>query len=337
MSKGANMARFIVVTTINNITEAINKFSKENEWSLLLVSDKKTPKIVSDESNITVLDIIWQEKANYEFTKYCPYNHYSRKNIGYIYAILNGATEILDTDDDNIPYENWYENFNLTEKRCDVVAGPKYINIYSLFTDKYVWPRGFPLDKIKKQGKIQFEISQEKQVAIIQGLADEDPDVDAIYRMIDGEVVFFNKRSPVILNNNFYCPFNSQNTLWFKEAFVYLYLPVSVSFRFTDILRGYIAQRGIWELDRNLAFVSPSVYQKRNEHSLMKDFSDEIECYLNVEKVVSILDSLSLTGIPTNDIRTIYEELYNNNIVQEIELKALEAWIRDLDQIDREK
>lgn len=324
------MTRFIVVTTVNSITEGMNRFSRENEWSLLIVSDKKTPKIVSKRSNVTVLDIIWQGKANYEFIKYCPYNHYSRKNIGYVYAILNGATEILDTDDDNIPYENWYDNFNLTEKKYDVVAGPKYINIYSLFTDKHVWPRGFPLDKIKKQEKIQFGISQEKQAAIIQGLADEDPDVDAIYRMIDGEIVHFNKRNAVILNSNVYCPFNSQNTLWFKGAFVYLYLPVSVSFRFTDILRGYVAQRGIWELNRNLAFVSPSVYQERNEHDLMKDFLSEIECYLNVEKVVSILDRLSLTGIPTNDIRTIYEKLYKNGIVQEVELKALEAWLKDL-------
>lgn len=331
------MKKVIVITTINNITEGINKFSRESEWSLLLVSDKRTPKIVSKESNIKVLDITWQEKINYNFTKYCPYNHYSRKNIGYVYAILNGATEILDTDDDNIPYDNWYDYFNITEEKYDVVVGPNYINIYSLFTDKHIWPRGFPLDEIKNQEKIQFGVSQEKQVAIIQGLADKDPDVDAIYRMINGEVIYFSKRTPVILNNDVYCPFNSQNTLWFKEAFVYLYLPVSVTFRFTDILRGYIAQRGIWELNRNLAFVSSSVYQKRNEHDLMKDFFSEIECYLNVKKVVSILDSLSLTGSPPNDIRTIYEELYNNNIVQEVELKALEAWIKDIDQTSQEK
>jgi len=334
MSKGANMKKFIVITTINNITEGINKFSKENKWSLLLVSDKKTPKIVSKESNIKVLDIIWQEKINYNFTKYCPYNHYSIKNIGYLYAIKKSASEILDTDDDNIPYENWYDNFNLTENKYDVVVSPKYANVYNLFTAKHIWPRGFPLDKIKNKEKIQFGRSQEKQVAIIQGLADEDPDVDAIYRMIDGEIVHFNKRDAVILNSSVYCPFNSQNTLWFKEAFVYLYLPVSVTFRFTDILRGYIAQRGIWELNRNLAFVSSSVYQKRNEHDLMKDFFSEIECYLNVKKVVSILDSLSLTGIPTNDIRTIYEELCRNGIVQEVELKALEAWIKDIDKSD---
>ncbi|VDM75263.1 unnamed protein product [Strongylus vulgaris] len=33
-----------------------------------------------------------------------PENSYTRKNIGYLYAIKNGAKWIYDTDDDNKPY-----------------------------------------------------------------------------------------------------------------------------------------------------------------------------------------------------------------------------------------
>lgn len=322
-------SKYTIITTINDITEGINEFAKNNERKLLIVSDKKTPQIIPKKSNIKILDVKWQERANYDFIKVCPYNHYSRKNIGYIYAIKCGASEIFDTDDDNIPYQNWHDNFNLSGRSYDVVVSPKYTNVYSIFTDKSIWPRGFPLRKIGSRDKIKFG-ELKREASIIQGLADEDPDVDAIYRLLFKDKVLFDKRKPVLLDAGVYCPINSQNTLWLKDAFIYLYLPISVSFRFTDILRGYIAQRGIWEINKNIAFVSPTVFQKRNFHDLMKDFADEIECYLNIDKVISILDSVSLTGDPQNDIKAIYQELYKSNIVKEIELTALDAWIKDV-------
>ena len=323
------MRKYIIITTINKKTVGVKKFEKSNDWNLLVIGDEKSHKIKSS-NNLTFFSIEEQNKLGFQFSKKCPLNHYSRNNIGYIYAIKNNATMIFETDDDNIPYNNWFAPFSILEKECEVIVAPKFVNIYSLFTDKHIWPRGFPLNKIKKQEKIKSKKFQSKQVAIIQGLADKDPDVDAIYRMIDGEIVYFKKRNPVILNNNVYCPFNSQNTLWHKEAFVYLYLPISVSFRFTDILRGYIAQKGIWALGKNLAFISPTVYQKRNEHNLMDDFSSEINCYLKVEKVVEILDKLILSGTPLNDIRNIYTELNKNKIVNSLELEALDAWIKDI-------
>ena len=32
-----------------------------------------------------------------------PWNHFGRKNVGFLYAIAHGAHVIYDTDDDNIP------------------------------------------------------------------------------------------------------------------------------------------------------------------------------------------------------------------------------------------
>jgi hypothetical protein len=323
------MNNYIIITTINNYTDAIIKFSKNRNWKLIIVSDKKTP-ILRSKEGIRILDIKWQNKNKYKYIEVCPYNHYSRKNIGYIYAITNGADNILDTDDDNLPYNNWEKLFDFTGKKIETIIGPKYVNVYRLFTEKKVWPRGFPLNNINKKKKIKLRNGSSKQIGIIQGLANDDPDVDAIYRMIDGEKVQFQKRGPVVLNDNVYCPINSQNTLWHKDVFVYLYLPISVSFRFTDILRGYIAQKGIWAIKRNLAFIEPTVFQKRNEHDLMKDFIDEIECYVNVERVVDILDRITLTGEPRVDIKIIYQELCENKIVKRSELSALDAWIKDI-------
>ena len=44
-----------------------------------------------------------QKKLDFQSIKFIPENHYSRKNIGYLHAISNGAKIIFETDDDNLP------------------------------------------------------------------------------------------------------------------------------------------------------------------------------------------------------------------------------------------
>ena len=78
-------------------------------------------------------------------------------------------------------------------------------------------------------------------VGVWQGLADEDPDVDAIYRLTSDTPCYFNERNPVVLAKGTVCPFNTQNTIIIKPLFNLLYLPTTATFRFTDILRGLVA------------------------------------------------------------------------------------------------
>ena len=63
-----------------------------------------------------------------------------------------------------------------------------------------------------------------------------DPDVDAVYRLTRKTPLFFDRAAePVVLASDTWTPFNSQNTLFYREAFPLLYLPCHVSFRMTDI------------------------------------------------------------------------------------------------------
>ena len=39
------MNKFIVITSINKITEAIKKYDKNGDWNLIVIGDKKTPNI----------------------------------------------------------------------------------------------------------------------------------------------------------------------------------------------------------------------------------------------------------------------------------------------------
>ena len=56
-----------------------------------------------------------------------------------------------------------------------------------------------------------------------------------------------------------WCPFNSQTTWWWPEAYPLLYLPSHCSFRMTDIWRSFVAQRCLWELGHGLVFHAPEV------------------------------------------------------------------------------
>ena len=51
--------------------------------------------------NTIYLSIDQQEELGFRTTLRLPYKSYSRKNIGYLYAIAHGAQVVYETDDDN--------------------------------------------------------------------------------------------------------------------------------------------------------------------------------------------------------------------------------------------
>jgi hypothetical protein len=324
----------IVITTINGVTPAVRRFAELDGVGIVVVGDRKTPPIRS-EGAIEVYTVDRQATDTFRLYEHTPFNHYCRKNLGYLHAIRSGAKRIAETDDDNYPYPGWLDSFSLCEEVPErFVTGPRSANVYKLFTEEHVWPRGLSLKAI---GAVPDVVRADTAIRILiwQGLADLDPDVDAIFRLVFGspEIKFKPSAGPVVLSTGTYCPFNSQNTIWAEEAFPYMYLPMFVRFRFTDILRGYIAQRGIWAMRGHLAFGTASVYQERNAHDLLADFEDELDCYLQVHRLLAILDDCQLSGEPTNDLPLMYEALRELEIVNDQELRAVEAWLTDLEEI----
>ena len=318
--------KFVVITTINPFTKAIQKITN-SKYKVVIVGDLKTPHY-KNKNNI-FLDVKTQKKLPFSIIKTCPYNSYQRKNIGYLYSIKNHADTIIETDDDNYPLKNWGEIH--VPKNVNFILHPKKFNIYSEFTKEKIWPRGFPLEDILKKSRKKIIKKNNIKVGIWQGLVNGDPDVDAIFRLTNGKRLdFFEKQSKFILNKGVYCPFNSQNTIWEKQFFWYLYLPVTVNFRVTDILRGYIAQRCLWEHGFHLGFTGPTMFQDRNKHNLISDFGSEIPCYLFANKIIETLDKMRLSESPEDNLLKIYTEMIKLNIVNKRELSSVKNWLKDL-------
>ena len=320
------MDKFIVITSIFLPTEAIEKFAKLKDWKIIVAGDKKT---AADWSypGVTYLSPEGQQEVARKFAGLLPWNSYTRKNIGYLYAIAQGARIIYESDDDNIPLDNWVNEPKFSTD-AELLSDASFVNIYSYFTDKKVWPRGIPLRCVLEAEIPKVSVSENLKVGVWQFLADEDPDVDAIYRLTNNTPIYFNWREPLVLDQGTCCPFNSQNTYFRREVFPLLYLPSTVTFRFTDILRGLVAQPVLWAAGYHLGFAGATVLQKRNPHDYLKDFESEIPCYLQADRVVQIAkDAVSFERSISENLLYVYRALSVKGIVAEKELDILSCWL----------
>lgn len=301
-----------------------------NNYSLLVAGDRKSPENwLCDGAEF--LSVERQEQLGFKLAGVLPYNHYCRKMLGYLLAMSRGAEAIIDTDDDNIPKEDW--GFPALEGTFDTLAGRSgFVNIYELFTDQHIWPRGLPLSLINRKSDLEGSVEPGPvKVGIWQGLADEDPDVDAIYRLTSDQPCYFNDRKPVVLGRGTITPFNTQNTLIRKELFPLMYLPTYVTFRFTDILRGLVAQPIMWLYDFQLGFTGATVVQKRNPHDYYKDFLSEIPMYQYTEKTVDVVTgAITAANTIEDNLYNAYKALQREDIVTDQEMVTLEAWLTDL-------
>jgi hypothetical protein len=329
----------LVVTTINpykNLRK-LDYISKKNSVNFIIVGDKKTPsnfKTVYGE----YLSLKKQKNLNFRIAKKIPYNSYSRKNIGYLKAIQLNSEFIIETDDDNEIDNNFFKNISLYHYARNVLTNG-WVNIYKIFLKDInikIWPRGLPFENIKKY----FSLSKKKfksKFYIQQGICNGDPDVDAIFRILNVKKKFtFKKNLMFCIKPKTYVPINSQNTIWHSKAFSLLYLPSFCSMRATDIWRGLISKIILSNDKKNILFKSSDVIQKRNKHNLIKDLSDEMELYENLNfALISLLKLNLLKGEVnyTKNLITIYEKLVSLKIFPKKEIILVKLWIRDFNRL----
>jgi hypothetical protein len=325
----------LVITTISPPNEVLITWAREcaaRNITFIVVGDQKSPVDFLIEG-CDFLDVGHQMELGFGLASLLPLNHYSRKNLGYLRAIRSGSKIIMETDDDNLPKPGFFD-LNPVRRTVNTFHGEGWMNVYRYFSNELLWPRGYPLQLIMEPAP-QPEYFREEMVScpIHQGLADGAPDVDAIFRLTRQEPAMFGHQPDLALGNKVWCPFNSQNTIWSEPAFMLLYLPSTCSFRMTDIWRSFIAQRIAWTCGWNILFHKSTVVQKRNPHSLMQDFRDEIPGYLNNLRIAETLSELQLEqgeqNIPSN-LMKCYEAFVSMELIEPDELKLAAAWIADV-------
>ncbi len=323
----------LVVTSIsapNPVLRSLAEGATAHGWDFIVTGDTKSPADFAL-AGCRFLSVTDQEGLKFAFAKLCPTRSYARKNIAYLDAIARGAKVIVETDDDNFPREAFWLPRE-PKVACRPVAHDGWVNVYAYFSDTFIYPRGLPLDHARAVPPVPGTAA-EVECPVQQGLADDNPDVDAIYRMLFPLPFTFDSGvESVALGDGAWCPFNSQNTTFFEKVFPLLYLPAHCSFRMTDIWRGFVAQRILHHLGHPLMFHECTVWQERNVHSLHRDFCDEVSGYVNNDQIRTALMGLSL-GVETSIPRLLeqcYECLMENGWVGREEEALVKAWLADL-------
>lgn len=334
-----NNINLLVLTSINSDSIAgiikLKKYLEKCKETAVVVADLKTP-TWSSHPNIKFLSVEMQETFWPNLSKLIPFNHYSRKNLGYLYAASLGAEKFLDTDDDNCPTENpWTKDFVKFRK----VKDSNWCNVYRYFGESDLWPRGLPLNHAYKDHLIS-ESSPPSEVSCFQSIVDGDPDIDAIGRLLFPKKVLFDDGEPVILGSAI-CPTNSQATIWLRWLLPLLYLPSTATFRMTDIWRGLVVQPAIRALGGETVFGKLGFHQDRNEHDILKDFESEAIGHIHSQSVYEVSKNIWNSNEFSRDpdsllkgLLEIYIQLVRLNIIDEKELDIVNAWGEAITSID---
>ena len=271
------MKKTIVTTTINKPTEATLRFSRMNDWELVVVGDKKTPHEEYKAIDCTYLSPEDQEGINKELSDSIGWNCIQRRNMGFVYAYLHGAEMIATVDDDNIPYDNWGKDLYVGEEiEVDLWESKNgYFDPLSVTNRPDLWHRGYPLEHISTKNDISYLGKTKRKVMVQADLWDGDPDVDAMCRLSKQPCVKYDIASPYTSNQ--IGPFNSQNTFIHRDVLPY-YMVLPHVGRMDDIWASYIVQK---QFPHSVVYNHATVYQDRNEQDLITNLENEIIGYRN--------------------------------------------------------
>jgi len=278
--------KFIVCTSINPPTEAIQKFDSIPGWHLIVVGDKKTPTNYNLENGV-YLSPEDQIKINRELSDLIGWNCIQRRNFGLLFALKSGAKIICSVDDDNIPLDSWGEELFI-DQSVTIKEFQTELDVFDPIgatNHGHLWHRGYPLELIAKR---DYTISEPMTInpSIQADFWNGDPDIDAFCRLEHSpDCKFIDSHFP--FTSNKMSPFNSQNTFLSREAAVNYFLFPHIG-RMDDIWASYYVQA----LGYKVIYNKATVYQDRNEHNLIEDLKNE---YLGYENNLALVKQLSFS------------------------------------------
>ena len=296
--------KFIVITTIQQPTEATEKFCSFQDWNVVIVGDLKTPKEDYKKLNCTYLDIEDQEKINKDLSDEIGFNSIQRRNMGFIFAHNEGCNILASVDDDNIPYDNWGEEVYIGE----TIEADYYLTEQEVFDPLSVtkrndlWHRGFPIQLLESKNEVKLSGKKPIEVLIQADLWDGDPDIDAICRLSKKPIVQYEITNPYTSNK--ISPFNSQNTFFHRKVIPF-YMVLPFVGRMDDIWGGYILQK---KFPESLIFNKSTVYQERNPQDLITNLEKEIIGYRNT---LDFLNNKYVLNEKTQKCYDLYKNSFN--------------------------
>src|SRR5712671_6555493 len=95
----------VVVTSIaapNRILRSLAAGASQHSFPFYVIGDVPSPADFQLDG-CRFYSLAQQADTGFKFAAICPTRHYARKNIGYLLAMREHASVIIETDDDNLP------------------------------------------------------------------------------------------------------------------------------------------------------------------------------------------------------------------------------------------
>ena len=341
------------MTTFNSlnisILKILNILKKLNIWKIVIVSNKKNIdhfwKNIGFENELVYLSIKDQKCLGYNIIRYLNLNHnsFTKKNIGYLYAIQHGAKEIYEIDEDIIISD--LNHLALEFTKSFICYGlrndSKMINPYDYFGETNIWPRGFRIKDIGNNGDNKYYILNSSQLTIkpliFQGLINGIPDVDSIFIQTRIEKkklinINFSSKYPLLYLPGNYIPINSKNTRYLYEIFPYLFLSGSLNERLSDIFRGFIMQYFAWNINGALIYYSTSIYNNNYQYEEINKFIEEKDLFYNLDNLLTELNAKLNSKYKHSSymLFNLIEILFEKGFLSKKDVIQYEAFIKDL-------
>lgn len=337
--------KIVLITTTIYVPWVLEYYrNADPSVTFIITGDEKTPhdrvdSFVRTLGNVLYYDVGDQKALGYECSDVIGWNCVMRRSIALLEAIRLLHPDIIITiDDDNIPLD--VKNYFNTFRRVlsipyigPVVHGDeRWFNVGSMF-EPSVKHRGFPYNQ-ESNYVINFGIN--KTVGVVAGLWYGDPDISAVERIANRPQILQMSdilRQGVVVDNQCFTPFNSQNTGYLGElAPLMAVLPVVG--RYDDIWASYIAERVMFETGHHVFYGPPFTWQERNEHNLITNLEDEIFGMRYTSMFCNDLLNMNLgTGSPIEMLARIYEQIEHLSYIPQRLKEFGRAWISDLEKI----
>jgi hypothetical protein len=274
----------ICTTTIyppSKATLAFAHIAREDGWELIIAGDKKTPHeayhaLARENKSVTYLTPEMQDKLAPELSATIGWNSIQRRNLAFVWAWDAQAEICASVDDDNIPHANWGRDLMIGRtvpvkfhETNDCAFDP-----LSPFCE-HCWHRGYPIQMTGSRLRNLTHPKISDFAADVQAdLWNGDPDIDAIYRIVNGVLPVYLDPQYCPFASNKPAPFNSQNTFLLRKVLPHYFMHIGVG-RSDDIWAAFHAQAQGFKV----VFGKPSVTQERNPQDVMKNFEDEMLNY----------------------------------------------------------
>ena len=347
--KDSSCNKWLVLTVFNppNITN-LQLLNNLHSWKIVIIANTKKNDNkwkTLNYKNLIYLSLRDQNKLNYNIIQYLHYNSYSRKNIGYLYAIEHGAKEIYEIDEDitfiksrNLSIDF---DFNNTLLCYGLRNDSNMINPYDYFTEKNIWPRGFRIKDIGNNENNIYYIINSNQLnirpLIFQGLINGIPDVDSIFVQTrinknNNLNLKYSEIYPLLYIPGNYIPINSKNTKYLYDIFPFLTLPTTVNEKICDIFRGYIIQRFAWIYNGAIIYHSYNIVNNvKNINNLNTNFKEEKSLFYNLDE---FLNELNINFVsdkhPTELLLNLIKKLIEKGFLENKDYIIYKLYLQDL-------